>query len=368
MKIKLKIKNIILLHSIVWVMMLFSSMPVYSWSVASAAGDGCHEKFVINVYQNGVSNGLDDILSGMNIDPPQSDEWEEIVDYMLANRNLSTPSRLSKFFIFSLLMGVRSNDTDGHSVLNINALRSIHVKPEGQYEHFLRAPTDDYSAGDINAINRSKEKILNLVKKANGYIIMSPDDQIIKVHMMMDFYGRIEVDVWAPVYYIGSALHIMQDSFSHTIRIGTDMKSIIHVCNYAEAVYGSWEEERDGLRHSDAMDKCNVDNDLTAGAISASNELMTAITFSVNNNDSYAAVDTELTDWCTYLPGCDASNNYCGSEWAQFAKDNPTEPYMTSIFGCNCSGDITSTSLIDISPIMIAGLFLFVGLRNRKRR
>jgi hypothetical protein len=47
------------------------------------------------------------------------------------------------------------------------------------------------------------------------------------------------------------ALHAGEDSFTHTLRT-PDMHGIVHVMNYAEAVGGTLEEERDGLAHSSA--------------------------------------------------------------------------------------------------------------------
>ena len=53
--------------------------------------------------------------------------------------------------------------------------------------------------------------------------------------MALDFYNRIQVDVWEPAFRPAEAMHTVQDSFAHTIRSeADDLKKIATALNYAE--------------------------------------------------------------------------------------------------------------------------------------
>jgi hypothetical protein len=167
------------------------------------------------------------------------------------------------------------------------------------------------------------------------------------VIVTVDFHGEVEIDAWAPAFYLGKALHTIADSFSHTIRTD-DMSKIIHVLNYAEAVAGEWKEERDGLRHSNSMDECTeAMGPVLEGVLQASVDLVFAAMAVIEGEDeNLVGVQAVMDKWLTYETGCSMQNNYCDSQWAQRAKDDPTLPYMESIFGCSCGGRAGAPALI----------------------
>lgn len=50
-------------------------------------------------------------------------------------------------------------------------------------------------------------------------------------------------------------MHTLQDCYAHTLR-SADGRTVYTVLNYIEAVGGTLNEARDGMAHSDALDRC----------------------------------------------------------------------------------------------------------------
>jgi uncharacterized protein (TIGR03382 family) len=329
-----------------------------AFTVGTGFTDPCHERFAMAAYfQTRVALPLD------RIPEPDDGPWEAFVDEVYDQLGYPPVDRKEKFYFASLLAGVRANDTDGHSTLNLNALRSLHVLPELQYEHFLRAQDDDYEEGNQAAIDKSRAQLLEFFELIREHRDEKSSEQIIRVNVNVDFHGEIEVDAWAVAFYLGKALHTMHDSFSHTIRTD-DMSKIIQVLNYAEAVSGNWKEERDGLRHSEAMDECNREmGPVLDGLLQASVDLVFAASKFIDGEDEELTTLRAVMDkWLVYEPGCDMSNNYCDSPWAERARDEPTLPYMEAIFGCSCAHPKGA------SPVLPAGLVLIVLCFRRGAR
>jgi len=339
--------------------MLEVSGRAEAFTVNSGFTDPCHERFtMVTHFQTRVR-----IPSELIPDAPEG-AWESFIKAIEKQMAISFESRGERFYYASLLAGVRANDTDGHSTLNLNALRSMHVHPEMQYEHFLRAQDDDYEQGNIHAIEMGREKILYFFELMKQFLILPRASQIIDVGIAMDFHGEVKIQVWAVAFFLGKALHTLQDSFSHTIRTD-DMMRIIHVLNYVEAVGGGWEEERDGLRHSDAMDECGEEmGPVLEGVLGASNDLIFAAeAFIQSAGEDDLPVQVVLDKWTSYQEGCDMSNDYCDSVWAKRASEHPTLPYLESYFGCQSLERKGGTWLA--MGILVTCL-VFWGLRRRK--
>jgi hypothetical protein len=246
----------------------------------------------------------------------------------------------TRFLLFSLVLGVRAPDTAGNSTSHLESLRLSHADPsgEGQYKHASRAGDDDYEWGDASAIEGSRRLILDLVEEAKKYVILPPSQQTIMVDFYLDFYGQFQVPVWAPLYIAGKATHVLQDSFSHSIRSDRDqLQRIAHVLNYVDAIYSGFDEDRDGLAHSDHMDQCMSKDieDLFNASVDATEELLDAVSqqFEGSNNGE---VERVLDNWLVLLPGCTKENAFCGNDrWLEAVRKDQTGPYLRKAFGCS---------------------------------
>jgi len=316
--------------------LLFIIIEIYlinllAFSVGTGFTDPCHERFTSASYSISKFD-----LPVNKIIIPDDKIWPKLMDSIEDDIMILYSLESERYYFFSLFVGVRSNDSDGHSVLNIKALRSLHLNPEGQYDHFLRSPYDDYTAGDTNAVEKSRKSIEDFLSRAEEYSKKSIDEQIIEVNYYLEFYGRIKVKVWAPAFYLGKALHTLHDSFSHTLR-SDNMRKILHVLNYSDALNDDWVEKRDGLRHSTSMDQCNSEtSDLINATLEASVDFLYAV-YSYDEN-SFKGVDLVLDKWLTLKQNCDYSNNYCNALWADKARKDPTRPIIDeafSVLGCS---------------------------------
>jgi hypothetical protein len=319
---------------------LTSPALVHAFSVKSGLTDGCHEKVTLVGYLQARTQAPSDLGRYVPEGP-----WEEVADYLLLDANYRPETRAEKFFLFSLLTGVRAPDNEGFSLTNISTLRAIHANPEDQYHHCLRAVDDDYLAGDERAVQGCRDTVEGQLVKAGEVLLKSAEDQVIKKPFTLDQYGTFDVEVWGVAYYVGRAMHAMEDSFTHTLR-GVDMRGIIHVMNYAEAIGGTLREERDGLPHSAVTDTCillateedepgNKDRVFAAEA-AAADLLRAAAPMLAGERMTALELGGVLDKWLSYVPGtelgfaegCIKDNDYCNSQWLEMAQLHPSGPIL----------------------------------------
>ncbi len=290
---------------------------------------------------------------------PKDDKWKGLQREFLEmiDERTAALDDVQRFLLFSLVLGVREPDTNGHSATNLESLRLSHADPEGdgQYQHATRAAADDYEMGNVQAIEGSRRLILNLVRQAEDSFALPPDRQNIRVDFYLDFYGQIKVPVWAPLYFVGKAAHVLQDSFSHTIRADQDgLHSIVHVLNYVDAIYSGFDENRDGLAHSDHMDRCMSRDveELVDAAVTATGELLVAVLRQFGGSDD-GAVERVLDSWLILRPGCTKDNDFCGNErWLKTVRKDQTGPHLKDAFGCSSSRGLIK-SKTDISTLLL---------------
>jgi hypothetical protein len=324
--------------------------------VQSGYTDTCHETLSIAASEGGISE-----IPVSSVTIPKDDKWKNLQREFLEmiDERTAALDDVQRFLVFSLVLGVREPDTDGHSTTNLESLRLSHADPEGdgQYQHASRAAADDYEMGDARAIEGSRRLILDLVEKAEDSFALPPDQQHIKVDFYLDFYGQIEVPVWAPLYFVGKAAHVLQDSFSHSIRADQDgLHSIVHVLNYVDAIYSGFDENRDGLAHSDHMDRCGSTDieELVDAAVTATGELLVAVSRQFGGSDD-GEVERVLDSWLILQPGCTKENDFCGNDrWLETVRKDQTGPYLKEAFSCSSSKSPLS------SKIGILGLLLML--------
>jgi hypothetical protein len=300
---------------------------------------------------------------------PEDDSWKKVahdIAVALAATNPDAPkpeamSEAQQFLLWSLVVGVRSPDVEGHSVADLATLRIIQADPSatGQYLHALRATTDDDIEGDIAAVAGAKNSITNTLHDARDALDLP---SLIDVTFALDFYGVSTVTVNRIAYQLGRAAHTLQDSHAHMLR-SDDALTVLSVSNYLQAIDGTLNEARDGLAHSTSMDDCSGPIDtVTARAKQATLGLALACKPFLNGDDAalekgFAACDPDETQletcgWINYNPPCGeavqagdsaartaaccvASNAYCGTKWLSVFREKQSEPYLEAIFGCS---------------------------------
>ena len=329
--LNIKIRLMILLLSLLF--LLFYTFSVQAFSVGSGFTKPCHEIITVTAQQKAKY----DLVNNENIPLPDNDNWEHLFDGMNSLYNYTDfKNRIEKFAAHSLFTGVRSNDTNGHSLSNLASLRSIHAAKQGQEAHCLRRTDEDFNKGNEPAVLNCRYFIKEQLELYRIYLLKPLNEQIILADFTLDFYGLIKIEVYAPIFYLGRALHTVQDSFSHTIRTD-DLRYITHVLTYIEAIDDDFNERRDGIRHSDSADNCMKEGEyFAATATEASMDMLIAAHAEIESADN-SQIDYFLDKWFTYKPGCNIDNNYCNSKWLDEVRAEPTVPVLENLFSCGCS-------------------------------
>ena len=298
----------------------------HAFGIGSAFSDPCHEEMTAQAFEDAAI-----VLPRGALVVPEGDRWRRVGRVLVEPLGID-PATLSDedfFILTSVLVGVRSPDTNGHSILNLENARTIHTSrdPGEQYAHALRGVDDDDALGDAAAVEGTRERIREEVE-LGGQALLDGEDPFERVNLYFDFYGLVDIRVWRPAYHLGRAAHAVQDSFSHTIRDEADeLRTILTVFNYVEAVTGTLRESRDGIPHSNGMDDCGEATVATrAAARQATTELFLAARDVYEGRDA-GAVEVVLDDWVTYRPGCTLDDAFCDNgTWLELARKGPAEP------------------------------------------
>jgi len=324
-----------------------------AFSIATGFSTPCHEEITTTAF---LLSGFDIDIDGIAI--PKSEQWRQLAAVIRERHDIPSISDPVDFAFFSMYVGVRSNDTEGHSALNLASLRSIHTSVDGQDLHCLRAIDQDGPQGDKPAIEACRKFILSQIGVATSFLIRPPPEQLLTTRFTLDFFGDVPVDVWAPAYYTGRAMHTLQDSFTHTLR-SEDLRRIRHVMNFVEPLGPGHDEARDGLAHSMAMDECGdpATAPMTMAAIEASGDLLYAASRSLGIRDQNE-VELVLDKWLQYEEGCTIDNLYCQSSFLPHARTNVTEPFVS----CSAARDASS------GPGVVVALLLSLALLARRPR
>ena len=369
------------------------ALPAWAYNLDTIASESCHEKLTVEALLNVLQ-----IFNSRAIPVPKDD----VLQRMLKSSKVleGDLSESDQFIVFSIVVGVRSPDTDGHSTLNLSALRRLHADPApaGQYAHALRGPDDDYIAGDIAAVDGT---IGIIEAELNEVLVDDPTaaSAVGNQSIFIDHYGQVEVPVFLPAYHLGRAIHAMQDAHAHMVW-NEELSHVVHVLNYIDPVNGDHKIERDGMAHSGALDDCERDDTqpMVRSATQRSTALTAAMLIAAMTGDATrlqtglspcpddlstlpplpdnAPQDAPITlscGWIAYNPTCrDAfeandqaamdmhcctqANDYCGSKYAILAMEEPAAPYL----GCEASpGSGETPWAVGLS------LLLLVGLRRR---
>lgn len=357
-----------LFSSLVVFLSLCTPSPAFAYTIQSGFSRSCHERISLPALEF----FLVSLSETREIPVPNSDVWRGAtgdVAGTLASRvaldDLMADEGL-EFAAVSLLIGLREPDTDGYSVTDLNAIRSVHGNgtPASQYAHCLRAAEDEGAWGDLQALAGARAVISEHMEEMQRYLTAPGLSQITTSPLYVEHYGRIDVEVWGPAYRLGLALHVLQDSFSHTIRT-EDGAHVLHVLNYVDAFQGRIDEDSDGLSHSTGMDDC--DRAENHGHVLSAEErsvALVAAALKITEGDGGQALEAGLNDcqpenvgdvecgFLAYHPECrdrveagESLSGTCCSRDTEFCDARllasivatPTRPYLRPSFGCQLS-------------------------------
>jgi hypothetical protein len=371
----------------------FGARPAGAFTIASGFSQSCHERLGLAA----MAVVIEDLpLDGLVV--PSDGLWRdvaaELAPLILDGAGLAAATTFTdaqKFLLFSLVVGIRSPDTGGHSVANLDDLRreQIDPSPDAQHLHCLRAPAEDGFAGDTSVLRGSEALIRQALSEAavalaNGHVQTSAP-------LYLDFYGQLDVEVDMASYLIGRAMHTLQDCYAHTLR-SADARTVYTVLNYIDAVDGNLVEARDGMAHSDTLDDCENPAlaPLVTRATAVSAALATATVALATSADATlldagfgacAAGETETStcEWMSYNPACQpdaqppdvaaccsATNAYCGSPFLTVAREKPTQPYVKEVLSCAASARGAQPAALSW-PALAALAVLLCWLRRRRR-
>ena len=333
-----------------------------AFTIASGFTQSCHERLGLAA----IAFLLDE-LDVNNVTLPSSNLWRsvaaELAPAILQNTPPAAAAALTdaqKFVLFSVVVGIRSPDTGGHSVSNLDALRTAQIDPDpsSQHLHCLRTPSEDGFAGDVSVLQGSEQLIRDQLGNAADAAVATPRSNT-RAPFYLDFYGQLEVDVDSASYLIGRAMHTLQDCHSHTLR-SADVRTVFTVLNYIDAVAGRLDEARDGMAHSDTLDACERVElaPLVERATATSLALARAAATLARTGDGTllakgfgacpaGETDTASCEWMYYEPDCSPvaqpantaqccsqGNAYCGTPYLTVAREKLTQPYIAEILSC----------------------------------
>lgn len=321
--------------------------PAAAYTVATGFSDACHEHITLTAWSRVLAERPSSFIPR-----PRGKAAELLSAYFLREHAVSAYDERQRNLVMNLVLGVQAPDTRGHSMLELENTRDIHADPGDQYAHALRAPGDDGPEGDRTAIAGTRAHIQGLLEQFRAELEKPQEQQFVSTRYYLDYYGLIELEAWSPAFYLGGALHALQDSFSHAIR-SDDFRRIRHVLNYGDAISSQFDEPRDGLRHSSSLDTCTTDTTpVVDAATQASAELLLAALAGPGE------VDAMLDRWVAHEEGCTLENAYCQSAWVTLARKEPTKPYL----GCGAAPGAVPGSV----PWVLA--LLWLGWRRRGGR
>jgi len=281
------------------------------WTIATPVTSGCHERITAQALAR----------VGYAESPPELDEsTRSLLDAL----TFSVPAEDRNLLATSLLMGSRSIDLGGRCPLDLVGLVSVHNDPDRQSEHCLRSREHDGEQGDQEALRACSASIMAELDEAfsAAAAASSPDEGLDPlrtrdVSTCLLIVGEREVPVSALYYGVGRALHVLQDSFTHCLRVGPRLEQVAEVESWIEMAAGSHDPLLDGPAHAGLLDECACGlpliGRLEESAVQASADLLAAATLVDDAPRRAQAIETVLDEWLSYRPGCTRKNGYCQS-------------------------------------------------------
>jgi hypothetical protein len=267
----------------------------------------------------------------------------------------------------SLVAGVRHNDLKGAESFELAELVHVHGDPSAQREHCMRAPEHDEPRGTQQALQACRQYILERFEVAvsEGFDAAGEVDQEARTELAidLDFAGKQRVPMPTAYVEIGSALHALQDSFSHAIR-SEDGRRVRVLLNWVDLAHERLEPARDGPAHRGALDECHGIDTLRrarlARAVEASSALLdAAFRTALSPSEKLTQARSVLDAYLSFEPGCDGGNGFC---------DAPELRYDIAEGGCAVMQSGAGSRHARLLGVLGAMLLIALAVRARRTR
>jgi hypothetical protein len=317
------------------------------YAVNTGITPGCHERMT----QNAMNAFFAQEGSGVNfsdVQLPSDNLWEIVAEHLVGFAPAANTDRNRSFVETSILLGARWPDTRGNPVTSLDALYAAHGDIADQQEHCLRKADHTGDNGNALALQETRSFLRERIRMALSYRQRPPAEQIISVNEYIELYGTVPLRLHAVGFYLGTAIHTLQDCFSHTLR-SDDLHRIRQVLNFVDAATPHYRESRDGLPHSHVMDNCD-DRRTIPIQLAAERSVRQLLGVLLADSDAAAEsiLDTLMQDWMERETGCDITNNYCDSRWLPLIREGPVLPFSS----CNLQVGVghRKSSLLGLLP------------------
>ncbi len=307
-----------------------------AYQIRTPASEPCHENITLGALgaigapwsspqAPDVSQALNVLLDKLDA-VPNDQRTRAFIEDVAKRYNFQDTDLKRRYLLASFVAGVREPDTRGLSVVRFNNARETHLANETQAPHSLRRDFEDGDQGNAQALENIQDGMLERFELANERWQNGRLNR--RIRWTMPHYGEIQPQVYSPAFDLGEMVHTLQDSYTHILR-HTDF-SVLSVGNFIEAQDGTLDEARDGLGHSERMDQCNMDDEFDAGRVERARQttarwiIDTVAAF--EDPAAEAQLRATLADVYLYRPGCNKSNDYCGTPWLKFARQDITQP------------------------------------------
>lgn len=278
------------------------SLPGFAFSLETVATDGCHER--LTRFASERSSWPGGLLA------PEVTHDDAV---LAKNLPFDVPAGTDRWTM-ALMVGVRDNDLEGHSLADLPELAAVHGAAD-QSAHCLRSADQDFDSGDEAALVACRAFIHGEIEKALGPDGVPDMDATEEVMISMRFQKQT-VTLSRYAFHMGRALHALQDSYAHSFRRASDVE-VMSVLNYIDPIFSiHFDEHRDGHPHLGAMDAC-VGTDFAVGraqtAQDSSQALLSAVALSTSTLERKDRINGVLDKSLAYVPGCDPENGWCGT-------------------------------------------------------
>jgi len=311
-----------------------------------------------------VFSGDSAVVGGSSLFPPSDVPYDEVVsgiaELIAGDIGVEFDSYPAELAALSVFVGSRYPDVMEGSAYDFFVMRPLMLSDAHEDSHCLRRSWDDGLDGDVTALEACRDLIGTQLRIAIESARLGLEQRLVRHTVSIDFYGSVDVMLYEPMYRLGRALHTFEDSFSHTLRT-TDLVNVVSVMNSIDAVGNDYDEDRDGLAHSLAMDRCMDDASGIAPVAAGAVRELVAATAAAAESGSVGEIEQVLDRWLTLKPGCDRSNDYCDSTWLEIARRDPYEPFIPMVLGCG------QNVVPVMCPWLLLVLFVPLGIARIRR-
>ncbi len=295
-------------------MFLLTIRLAHAFSIQVLGEGGCHEPITFDALRI-----LRETYPEAAAVAPAGDD-----EALIRDAPFEIPDDMRDIGAVSFVMGVRENDLRGVTPFDLSRMAAIHGQDKHMPEHCIRKSVDDEPDGTEAAMANCRTFLLEKVAAAIdglGSTGAPAHDHREAASIYLDYQGLTEVSL--PVFWfnLGQAAHALEDSQTHTYRAPTG--EVTASLNFVDLVEKDYTEEKDGPSHLSAMDQCEGDAYREARADAARDAVVkVAETMFYPGTDARGKLDAAarvIDEELAFLPGCDASNDWCDARERTYA-------------------------------------------------